>query len=315
MPTPRANQINLDATSYYHCYVRCVRKGYLFGIGENNKNYDHRRGWVIERINYLLKGFAIEVCAFAIMSNHYHLVLHVDKEQAIAWNDEEVNQRWKWVLGRKTELPIASTEEVNRRRNNLFSISWFMRFLNEYIARLANKEDDVKGRFWESRFQSQALLDEGALLACMAYVELNPIRAKIAETLESSDYTSIQKRLSAYNKNKETPENLMPFQEEKIEENLKKVTLPFSIKEYFALVDWTGRQIREEKSGFIATDVPLIVQEVGLNPSNWIKTIEKSRIKDQSILGSLSNMKLWANTIRKRWLKGQKLTQLKYLAT
>jgi REP element-mobilizing transposase RayT len=315
MPTPRANQINLDSTSYYHCYVRCVRKGYLFGIGENNKNYDHRKGWVIERIRYLVKGFAIEVCAFAIMSNHYHLVLRVNKEQAITWNDEEVNQRWKWVLNRKTELPIAPTEEITRRRNNLFSISWFMRFLNEYIARLANKEDDAKGRFWESRFQSQPLLDEGALLACMAYVDLNPIRAQMAETLEDSNYTSIQERLLAYKNSKTDSQNLMSFQEDKSEENAQKITLPFSRKDYFSLIDWTGRQFLDDKPGFIASDVPLIVQEVGLNPSNWINTIEKSRIQDQGILGSFSNMNNWAKRMKKRWLKGQKLTQLKYLTS
>ncbi len=144
MPTPRIQQINLDVTPYYHCYNRCVRKGYLFGIGENNKNYDHRKGLVLERLRYLTKGFAIQVCAYAIMSNHYHLVLRVNKEQALTWSSEEVNQRWKWVLNRKSDLPPASNEEIERRRNNLFDISWLMRFLNERIARLANKEDDVR---------------------------------------------------------------------------------------------------------------------------------------------------------------------------
>ncbi len=77
----------------------------------------------------------------------------------------------------------------------LKNLSWFMRTLNEYIARLANAEDGVKGRFWEGRFKSQALLDEQALLAAMAYVDLNPVRAGIADTPENSDYTSIQERL------------------------------------------------------------------------------------------------------------------------
>jgi REP element-mobilizing transposase RayT len=315
MPTPRAHQINLDAATYYHCYVRCVRKGYLFGTGENGRNYDHRKDWISNRIHHLTQAFAIEICSYAVMSNHYHIVLHVNKDQAMAWSDEEVNERWKIALSRKTDLPLASPEEMARRRNNLFSISWFMRFLNEHIARCANKEDEVTGRFWEGRFQSQALLDEGALLACMAYVDLNPIRAKMAKTLQESDHTSIQERLAAHENHQPTPETLMPFQEESQKENSFKVTLPFSQKDYFSLIDWSGHQFREGKSGYIASEVPSIVQSVGLNPAHWINTIEQSRTRDQSISGALSLMKAWADRIRKKWLKGQKITQIKYLTT
>ena len=72
--------------------------------------------------------------------------------------------------------------------------------LNEFIARAANKEDSVKGRFWESRFKCQNLLDDAAIAACMVYVDLNPIRAALAATPEESDFTSIQERIRAWHK-------------------------------------------------------------------------------------------------------------------
>jgi hypothetical protein len=72
--------------------------------------------------------------------------------------------------------------------------------LNEFIARAANKEDKVKGRFWESRFKCQVLLDEAATVSCMVYVDLNPIRAGMAGTPEESDFTSIQERIRAWRK-------------------------------------------------------------------------------------------------------------------
>ena len=175
------------------------------------ENYEHRKLWVVEKIKELSEVFAIDVCAYAIMSNHYHVILHVDADTAKNWDQTEVIKRWRKLFGSgvlierylagqcKTDAELgklAETAEIWRAR--LMDISWFMRCLNESIARKANKEDNCKGRFWEGRFKSQALLDEGALLACMVYVDLNPVRAGICETPEASDFTSLQQRLQEY---------------------------------------------------------------------------------------------------------------------
>jgi len=100
-------------------------------------------------------------------------------------------------------LLMASKKARAGYRAQLFDISWLMRQLAEFVARKANAEDECTGRFWEGRFKSQPLLDEAAILASSAYVDLNPVRAGIAEAPEESDFTSVKDRcetVKAYRK-------------------------------------------------------------------------------------------------------------------
>jgi REP element-mobilizing transposase RayT len=211
-------------TPYYHCASRCVRRSFLCGTDKyTGQSYEHRRGWVEERLLFLSSVFSIGICAYAVMSNHTHVVVCVDKDMAESWSMEEVVRRWhqlyqgtllsqKYQRGDKLskgEL-ISLEETVTIYRQRFYDISWLMRNLNEHIAREVNKEDGCTGRFWEGRFKSQALLDESAVLACMAYVDLNPIRAKMEDTPETSKHTSIRDRIQALIKG-EQPKNLMRF--------------------------------------------------------------------------------------------------------
>ena len=209
MTRARYQQVSLQDTAYYHCISRCVRRAYLCGDDPvTGKNFDHRKQWLVSRIKTLAAQFSIDICAYAIMSNHYHLVLFVNEQQARDWDDAEVVKRWTALFPRNAALVATlqknkSSKAAQKRlqqqislwRERLMDISWFMRCVNETVARQANREDECSGRFWEGRFKSQALLDEKALVTCMAYVDLNPIRVGITDSLENSDFTSIQERL------------------------------------------------------------------------------------------------------------------------
>ncbi len=226
------------------------------------KNYDHRRDWVEFQLLKLAAVFAIDIVAYAVMSNHLHLVLRVDIYEANAWSDREVVEHWHRLF-KGTDITqkfakgeVVESFEVNslkhsiaQYRSRLSDISWFMRALNEPIARMANKEDKCTGRFWEGRFKSQALLDDAAILACMAYVDLNPIRAKMATTPRRSNFTSIQRRIKAA-LDGEQPTSLLPFVGNERKDMPK--GLMFNAKDYLQLVDDTGRIIRQDKRGAIS---------------------------------------------------------------
>jgi hypothetical protein len=120
----------------------------------------------------------------------------------------------------------------------------------------ANAEDNCTGRFWEGRYKSQTLLDETALAACMAYVDLNPIRANIAKTPEQSDFTSAQQRIKAAIHNQQ-PKNLLPFVGNPRQH--MPTGLPFELLDYLQLVQLTGKCIREDKPGYIQPNLPNIL--------------------------------------------------------
>jgi REP element-mobilizing transposase RayT len=279
MPQPRKNQISLIDTPYYHCVSRFVRRSFLCGKDKfMGQSYEHRRGWVEERLLFLSSVFSIDICAYAVMSNHTHVVLCVDKDMADGWSMKEVVRRWHQLyqgtlLSQKYQREdtlskgelISLEETVTIYRQRLYDISWLMRNLNEYIAREANKEDGCTGRFWEGRFKSQALLDESAVLACMAYEDLNPIRARMDTTPETSQHTSIQNRIQAIIKG-EQPKNLMRFVGNHRQDMPKGIA--YSLIDYCELVDCTGRCIREDKAGYIERHHSPILERLGLELSN-----------------------------------------------
>ncbi|WDE06529.1 transposase [Thalassomonas viridans] len=318
MTRARKEQVFLDETPYYHCICRCVRRAFLCGEDETTgQNFDHRKEWLVDKVTQLASVFAVDICAYAIMSNHYHLVLRVNQHQAKQWDSREVALRWMQLFKghplvdrylSDTQTTQAETDKalelIETWRKRLFELGWFMRCLNEHIAVQANKEDNCKGRFWEGRFKSQALLDDTALLACMAYVDLNPVRAAIADTPESSDFTSIQLRIKALAGAQKTqqlqPSQIVPFTGYK-PHGKPSPGLPFKLFDYLTLVEWTGRCVREDKRGFIPPDIQPLFERLNINEEDWLMVVKDFNRHFINAAGSPSKLRAWAGKSHSKW--------------
>ena len=313
MPKPRKLQISLAATPFYHCVSRCVKRAFLCGTDTvTGRSYEHRRHQIEHKLLRLASIFFIDVAAFAVLSNHYHLVLHVDFEAAKKADPKDIARRWHQVCKPKEvsqkfiDGEHLEPHEVNQLdvlidtwRSRLFDISWFMKVLNENVARQANKEDDCSGHFWESRYKSQALLDEKAVLSAMAYVDLNPIRAAMADTPENSDHTSIKLRIDYWkSKSQQSPsdhtDNMQPKSLLPFAGNLREPMprgLIFNLIDYIELVDWTGRIIRDNKRGAINESALPILQRLDISTQHWIELSTTFEQRFKGIAGSAQSIK------------------------
>jgi len=324
MTQPRSTLVSLDDTPWYHVVSRCVRRAYLCGFDHHSgRDFEHRRGWIVERLQQLASVFAIDVAAYAVMSNHVHVVVRVDAERARAWDRDEVLHHWtalftgpELVLRYRAHPEGLCAAELARvdlwvatYRERLMDLSWFMRVLNEPIARQANAEDGVTGRFWEGRFKSQALLDEQAVLTAMAYVDLNPIRAKLAETPEASAYTSVAARIAVLGEEPDSTENnpedrapLMPFDAT----GRMATAIPFAFDDYLELIDTTGRVIREDKRGFIPGQTPRLLERLAIDPEQFIATAGRMLRQFGSAIGTPTHITELCVARQTRYLRGMR---------
>ena len=368
MTKPRSAQVSLDQTPYYHVVNRCVRRAFLCGVDQmTGQSYEHRREWIEQRIMQLSSIFAIDIAAFAIMSNHYHIVVKINKSLALKLSDDEILERWTQLFSSTLNIqqylalkqagePIPdylqehAQQMADTYRHRLYDLSWFMRVLNESIARMANKEDGVKGRFWEGRFKSQAILDEAALMSVMAYVDLNPIRANMAQDLPSSAHTSVQARLTGKYDHITTPEcpqkpiktkEQQPAQtEQAINAFLERLqnlpynqllpfdstgnqahAIPFGIEQYLEFTDYLGRAIHPNKKGHIPKDKPAIMQQLGISTA-MIEQFQKGKFLEsfgqrighkQNLKSSPAKENNSPPTSPKRSLKGTRLANRVFL--
>lgn len=323
MTVARSHIVDLDVTPYYHCISRCVRQARLCG-----DDCQHRKQWIEDRLEELSGIFAVSVAGFSVLDNHLHVVLRLEgTELTDTWSDREIAQRWGRLYPPrdKKRNPLPITEEwirqklenkgwILRTRKRLAKLGWFMKCLKEPLARLANREDGTRGHFWEGRYKSIAILDDEALLATCAYVDLNPVAARLAQTPEESDYTSIKARVAYCRQQGRLAElrsamaqtaegrTLSSSEASRLEEELwlcpfsdasddaekpsarRGMLRGFSLAQYLQLVDWTGRLVRDGKAT-ISAQVRSILERLGTTGEAWNETLEHLFSKKDRLLG------------------------------
>lgn len=321
---PRSDVFDPREVSVFHCMNRCVRHGYLLGKdADSGRNYGHRKQWLEKEIAFLAGCFAIDVLSHAILSNHFHIILRNRPDVVATWSDTEVAHRWLRICPlrkRKDGSPAEPTEaELDTIRNvperlaeirlRLSDISWMMKLLTEPIARRSNLEDEITGHFWQGRYRGIKLGDEAAILACMAYVDLNPVRAGLACSLTASNFTAVQRRireLEEFTRMAPPPGASLDEDEEpggprprmqrspaawlaplSLEEGRAepgpqangtgvrcsdKGILPMSLEDYLRLVQWTGQQLVAKELAAMPEPLAGLLAQVGIGSSGeWLK--------------------------------------------
>ncbi len=345
MAVRRSEQIDPENGGYYHLISRCVRRAFLCGEDpETHINYDYRRQWIENRIIELAEIFSVEVYAYSVMHNHYHLVIYSDPRAPQKWSDNEVAERWLKVFPGKLDQPGYTSQRANKiqmilkdpqllatYRERLGSVSWLMRRINEPLAKMANAEDFCKGHFWDhflrpaptvgalgengihyirvnkSRFKSQALLDVGGALSCMAYVDLNPIRACIAQSIGESKHTGIKKRLE------EIDDSSLNQTLKSIAGNVKSRTMVLPLKDYIELVEWTGSAICYPGKKKLPSHLVGTLNHLNIRQDNWLVNVQCYGSRYYRFVGSLNNLKEKCHQLKQKWLKGSKPVDSLYL--
>jgi REP element-mobilizing transposase RayT len=305
MTMARGQLVDSSVTPYYHCISRCVRRAFLCGEGA-----EHRKQWVEDRLKELASIFAIEVCAYAVLDNHLHVILRLNDAAAASWTNEDTVRRWGKLFPPRgkdrqaLEVTDAWVEDrlkdakwIAECRKRLNDLGWFMKCVKEPLARMANREDECRGTFWEARFKSIAILDEEALLTTLAYVDMNVMAAGMAKTPEESQHTSVKARVDhcreqgiledIVNQSPDrtrrdtTPEDesfwLVPIHERREQGGTRAgMSAHMSLASYLRLLDWSSRLFRPGKVR-IPADVAGILERLSSSVDLWHQRLKKLR--------------------------------------
>ncbi len=336
---PRINRFEIcapDEVQVFHLMNRCVRSSFLCGEDPvTGQDYSHRKEWIRERLEDLAGIFALDVMGYAVMSNHLHVVVRTRPNVVRDWTDEQVAKQWWHLFPKRRNQDgspaVPTPQELNalrndssamrERRRRLADISWFMRCLAEPIARRANREDDVVGRFWDGRFRAVPLLDETAVAACMVYVDLNPVRAGIAQSAADCTFTSARDRIEDYKvalKSRSKRKRVFRCEHGRRSGWMSPISLdsriqsrpgtrrasnhgclPMTLEQYLDLLEWTV-QMTKQSGSTCSKRISRLLQRLQIDSESWLGLTRRFGRRFRDAAGRVESRQAFRETRRLR---------------
>ena len=334
---PRGDIIDDNEVGTYHCFNRCVRREFLLGNNRQaRKDYEYRKDWLRALLIEMAGIFSIDIFKYAVLDNHFHLILRNRPDLAKRWSERKVLRRALQLFPEKFRrlglfvephepLPKKLLSDkclIEEMRKRLASISWLMKVVQERIARRANREDDVTGAFWAGRFQSKALLDSAAVLSCAMYIDLNPERAGKTTAPEQTKYTSAYDRINglrARDKNRRAEgiahdgwlcalSTRGDYPDEDLAEAGKRASndglleLPLTV--YLKMLDCVCNQLQRGSGELEDSEFVPILERIGIQSSTLIECIQYFGRTWRRAVGGCESMRKQAERVGQEWLQG-----------
>ena len=338
----RSKLLLRDQVQVVHCYTRCVPRAFLAGIDPlTGRDFNYRRDWIRSLLEQQAALFGIETGFHVQMGNHLHLVLRTRPDVVKRWSKEKVVRNWLKIAKLKrgsdikewdpdeqrVRMEMSDRKRVKKLRRRLANVSWYIATLCENVARRANKQDGVTGKFFEQRYKLRDLADESAILVCGIYVDLNQIHAGEALTPEQSRYTSAYDRIQGRKPLAAgAPQQLEGSSDRwlceltlgegsqaDVSQDVCTATpwrasdkglLPISLDDYLKLLDWTGRQVRQDKKGAIPSELAPILQRLHINADNLLETVSEFDSRFTHVVGRVESMAKVAIRMGRRRVAG-----------
>jgi hypothetical protein len=266
----------------------------------------------------------VDVLGFAVTPHQLDVVVWTRPDQTDGWSDAETIQRWRRVFPadraekrtakKNGRLPLPKKDEspdrIGDMRQRLGTVSWFMRCLNEWLARTANREDGMTGRFWEGRFKCRVLLDESAIVTCLAYVDLIPFTHALLSDPGRMEHSSYFDRVQSATPGR-SEAWLCPMGKEAVDEGRSRVSL--DLEDYLALIDWTARQWAPDPGEPMPDSLTEILRGLQIHPHRWVETVAGFERLFHRVAGRADSMAQWAEKAGKHWMAGVRSGQAAFI--